>query len=675
MSTAFLFFGYLERPELTLTQTFTYKHLKLITSGQGIHSVSTSTSPQLQTGEQVLPSQPRPWKETWTDRYCGVGSRQYSGLGQLGIQTDRQYIQLVRFEQLTTFTDSSWWHSYCDHSPHCGVGSRPSKTGQGSGSQFFVQGVGSHHFFTGLILKLCALQYRDITNTQQTATRTLTIGSQEILPVSAILTSTPYTGGGSLLQHSGPGCTIQLAIHGTASASFWNISNFWIPFLNIPGALVTHCGFGPRHNLPGHCDTCPILVQWYNPNIVQQQEAATDTIILPTLRLFECYSNTGICATHLSSGCLHPELNWCFADTQISLADIGQSFNRVYRRLLLALLALGYVGLFIYNFFFGQQHWHNFALLNCVDRQYRTFLLSWTALPVPTTCALTQKRGEPGPKSRDRPTKSRSSLARIFHCVSVFMLPHVLTEWPIRGEGCAPVMGGVEVPLTPQPTLLSTGGTKQHDTRPETGDHAINWHPKQTKVAKRSIKRAFARACAQGLAWYKGRCYTPQDFPKNLPMPVTSPATKLQKDGNPAIKACNRKHRDARRLSFLNWNTGGLNSAKLDEIKIWLEDQQIDAAVLTETRMPFEAEWSDDKWLHVHTGTPADKGGGVFCLVSRRICTAQQLKWQPIVEGRLLHVQLQLKHRNVDIVGCYQHTQCHTTRRRTERQTWWTQLD
>ena len=518
MFTAFLLFGHLAPTAQRSSLLLRHQFLTETTGKQGIPS-DCSPSPRLIsaiTSHSLLHT----WISPWIDQHCGVGSRFFSGLGHLGNQTDNLVFPLERWVQFATSPDNNWWQSPCDHSPHCGVGSRL-RIGQGSGTHLLVQGVGSQYlFFTGLISPSCTCSTKFHTTAQRWSTRTLT------------------------------NCwTHQLAPHWINRLHFWNFINFWTPFINITEAPVTHCGVGSRYRLTGHCDTCPILELWYQQTIVQQLTTTTVKAATPFLQVLECCYHTGICETHLSSWSLHPELNWCVTDALTCKEDIGPSSNWEHRRLSLALLALGHVGVLYFIQFFAPQHWHNFAFLIDVDRKTRTLPQCLKALTATTTSESALKRGIPGPKSRDRPKRPSCSLLRIFHCASVFMLPHVLPHWSIRGEGCAPVMGGAEVPLESQSAFGFADGAKQHDTRPKTGDHAIHWHPKQTRVVKRSIKRAYARACAQGLAWYKGKCYTPNEFTKNLPLPVLSPALQTKPGGNPAITACNRKHRDARRMS------------------------------------------------------------------------------------------------------------------------------
>ena len=106
-----------------------------------------------------------------------------------------------------------------------------------------------------------------------------------------------------------------------------------------------------------------------------------------------------------------------------------------------------------------------------------------------------------------------------------------------------------------------------------------------------------------------------------------------------------------------------------------MELNHIELAVISETRMTFESEWTDGRWMHVHTGQANHRGSGILCIVSTQLCSAQNLRWRVVIPGRLMQVQIQLKHRSIDVVCCYQHTQAHTTQRRQDRATWWNALD
>ena len=283
--------------------------------------------------------------------------------------------------------------------------------------------------------------------------------------------------------------------------------------------------------------------------------------------------------------------------------------------------------------------------------------------------------GSPGPKSRGQPTAWHSS-RRIFHIICVFTLGFNCFLGLVRGEGCTLVMEGAEVSHSQQPMQHLPRDTKRHDTRPETCKIAAHWPLKQRQrpVVKRSIRRAYARALQQGFSWYKGRCYAPTDFPYALRenyQPSLSPKP-AQLQPKPQS---NWKHIDKARFRVLNWNAGGLSAYRLDELKVWMQHQCIEAAIITETRWKFESTWSDPDFHYVHTGDQQHAGQGILCILAKHFCSTDQLKWRVIHPGRLVHIQVQLDRRAIDLIGCYQHTYAATTQRQSARTLLWDQLD
>lgn len=128
--------------------------------------------------------------------------------------------------------------------------------------------------------------------------------------------------------------------------------------------------------------------------------------------------------------------------------------------------------------------------------------------PKSATVPTGTTRCSPGPKSRHRLDWT------VLHiCTALTTICPIPAIQPVRSEGCILVMedAGVSNAWTPDKLLLYD--TKTHDTRPESGKQ-IAWHPAQTKVVKRSIRRAYARAMQTGIAWYRGQCLAPGDFPK-----------------------------------------------------------------------------------------------------------------------------------------------------------------
>ena len=476
--------------------------------------------------------------------------------------------------------------------------------------------------------------------------------------------------------------------HGDLTGLFCGV---WNPYQL---AAVTNCGVGSRTTFSGLSDSCFIKaldffdiqlqltgLPSYSDHLryldQQLQHTAADSVdYLAT----GCFALTGICVLLVSLWLLLRRLNWWrIALTEAYLAEILAFFNfQFFGLLLLALTALEYVDFHFTNFVGCAQNIIHFIFdtdSTILDRQYRTKQHTAAHLQPIASAKIFPHSGNPGPKSRGKHRTNWLS-KRLFHWIlSVFLLSTYFLFALTRGEGCVFVMEDAEASEPWIQGLQENADAKQHDTRPEISSYAIPWHPAQRQVTKRSIKRAYARACTQGIAWYRGRCFEPRDSPRCLQkMPV--PVEKSPKTSQPqSLIRCNRSNQDHRKFRILNWNAGGLTSSKLDEIEIWLEANQIELAVICETRMTFENDWMDSQWLHVHTGLASQRGAGVLCLVSRRLCAAHQLRWRVVTPGRLIHVQLQLPQRSIDVIACYQYTQATGHQRKLDRHTWWNALD
>ena len=284
-------------------------------------------------------------------------------------------------------------------------------------------------------------------------------------------------------------------------------------------------------------------------------------------------------------------------------------------------------------------------------------------------------RCKPGPNSRGRFDRIAARPLRVLALSLCCLILCFQTEIePTRSEGCILVMEDAEALPILAATLRSQVNAKPHDMRPETCTHANHWLPATRTVVKRSLKRAYARSLHQGLSWYRGRSYTPMDFPKALRDSYKPPIQKPIVQTKPLI-SCNQRHTDAKRFRVLNWNAGGLSASRLDEVKVWLLHQNIEVAFITETRWCFENTWTDDHFHFIHTGAPTHKGMGILCILAKRFCPGNNLKWRPVEPGRLLHVQMQLGTRSIDLVGCYQHTFAATKNCQSLRTRFWEMLD
>eukprot|EP00435_Cladocopium_sp_Y103_P017051 s3272_g4.t1 len=197
---------------------------------------------------------------------------------------------------------------------------------------------------------------------------------------------------------------------------------------------------------------------------------------------------------------------------------------------------------------------------------------------------------------------------------------------------------------------------------PETGRYL------DSKVKKRSLKRAYGRAQQQGYAWYKGKYLSVHDFERMGCTPSKRACVNLDTVG--VIQdwhRCSQHHAPRKRLVVWQWNCSGLSAAKLDELKAWLYINKVDLAVLVETRWQFDSLWEDQDWSCLHSGEGKGKGKGIF--------TSGSIRWQNYDSGRLMHIRLSLNPRPLDIIACYQHVYQDTMACRTLRDQWWTLLD
>ena len=279
--------------------------------------------------------------------------------------------------------------------------------------------------------------------------------------------------------------------------------------------------------------------------------------------------------------------------------------------------------------------------------------------------------GKSGPKS-GRSRRRHVFIVFAFVCISNMLFGN----WS-GGEGGGLTTETSEASEPWMNALINRSDAKQRGVQPPIGLGHDN--SGETAVKKRSLKRACRRAQRDGVCWYRGKCLTVADFPRHCQQALTPPALsqpKLQRPAEPQDQQiCNRAQQNKRYMRYMHWNGGGLSSPKLDELKLWAHNQNIDVLALTETRWRWNNEWQDDKWLHVHTGSPADAGAGILVLISRRICHPSSLRWHEVSPGRLLHVQIRTQPRIFDVLVGYQHAMSHANTRLTIRKSWWHQLD
>jgi len=105
--------------------------------------------------------------------------------------------------------------------------------------------------------------------------------------------------------------------------------------------------------------------------------------------------------------------------------------------------------------------------------------------------------------------------------------------------------------------------------------------------------------------------------------------------------------------------------------QLWLQQQQIAVVCLQETKWPFTTEWTQQHYHIVHSGS-GGPSAGLMCMISKQLCSSDDLSWHDPIPGRVLHVRVHGTHRSLDILNIYQHI--HSPHRMDDRTAVWQQL-
>ena len=215
----------------------------------------------------------------------------------------------------------------------------------------------------------------------------------------------------------------------------------------------------------------------------------------------------------------------------------------------------------------------------------------------------------------------------------------------------------------------STYSTKFHGSGPRGDLGQVGGTSSITRIKKRSLKRAYHRLNTMGYTWYKGQYWQNQIL---LP---SRPTFEVQQPRRLAPQPV--EHMPKNRLVVFHWNGGALSSARYQELLHWLYLQRIDIALLSETHWSYTQEWNTPHWNAIHTGhdpSSKDKASGLLLLVATRLCRADQIAWQDVVPGRIIHCRLHLTLRPIDIIGVYQYPWNTSALQKTRRTQVWTSL-
>ena len=133
-----------------------------------------------------------------------------------------------------------------------------------------------------------------------------------------------------------------------------------------------------------------------------------------------------------------------------------------------------------------------------------------------------------------------------------------------------------------------------------------------------------------------------------------------------------------RGLRIFCWNAGGLGGGLYPEPLAFLHNSQYDIAVILESKWQENMEFTTGQWSCVHSGCKTRKQAGVLILIHHRIAPPSQLRFEHILQGRLLHIRVPLPgrdSRHVHIIGIYQKAFDSKATTTEQRQQVWTALD
>ena len=117
--------------------------------------------------------------------------------------------------------------------------------------------------------------------------------------------------------------------------------------------------------------------------------------------------------------------------------------------------------------------------------------------------------------------------------------------------------------------------------------------------------------------------------------------------------------RQAGRLKFFSWNSGGLSTGQFDELIAWCEKSLYDVVFVQETRWKNEFTWVCGSYLCLHSGETVSCGNtwcGLLMLISKRITNPALVRWISVIPGRTMHVRFGDAQGTFDAINCYQQT-------------------
>ena len=258
-------------------------------------------------------------------------------------------------------------------------------------------------------------------------------------------------------------------------------------------------------------------------------------------------------------------------------------------------------------------------------------------------------RSRPGPKSRNCSTATASGRKIMLF---VMLLGLQLSQ-------VAAVDARVELPVHRWSSGAEHLSTPEHN-RAKPGESRntarSSTFSAQGNIRKRALRRAIERAhkSTDGYTWYRGRRLHHQQLCSG----------KFRQE-QPRIQAQQtlQNQREARTLRMISWNTGGLHSARYNEVLVWL-DAQASAGRPVDLMFLQETHWKQD---YEYVATPVegkalqyrvihsagDDKAGLMCMIRTGLVPDSHIRHQALLPGRLLHIRLMFP-TPVDIMNTYQ---------------------
>ena len=165
------------------------------------------------------------------------------------------------------------------------------------------------------------------------------------------------------------------------------------------------------------------------------------------------------------------------------------------------------------------------------------------------------------------------------------------------------------------------------------------------RIRKRAYRRACARATRNGGTYYRGRW-------------MSDPHQGFAHDDQPAptsSKQPTQQKHHGRHMRVMTYNAGGLGGGLYEELIHYARKVKIDILCVQESQWRFSSTWQVPGFRVVHSGHASTVKAGVMILIADALASQEQIRFEEIVEGRLLHARVQVGCQNIDILNLYQH--------------------